>query len=406
MLNFKGKNVDFPRLRKQFEDELVANILNFWVREVYDPVRRTFYGRISHDGKKIPEASLSAVFITRIMWTFSAAYRLYPVALYKKIADEAFRILQETFRDPAHGGIYWSVLPNGKPQDTKKQFYAEAFFIYALSEYYMAFPSDRIKQLAESMVMLLERYAYDREYNGYIEAKTADWQDTDDQRLSPRELNVNKTMNTHLHILEAYTNYYRVWKTPEVKDKLQSLIRLFIDKIIDPDNFHFHLFFDANWTIRSHIVSFGHDIEGSWLLCEAAEVLADKALIHEVEQVALKMADATMREGFDRNGGLYYEKDNSHIMDKFDWWPQAESVVGFFNAWQISGVEEYLSIALKSWEFIQKYIVDRKNGDWIWGVSSDLKPVRNDKISGWKSSYHNGRMCMEMMRRIDLVKES
>lgn len=401
----KIEKTELPLLKKQFEDELVGNILNFWAREAFDPVRRTFYGRISRDGQKFPDAPLSAVFVTRIMWTFSAAYRIYPVALYKKIAGEAFRVLQETFWDPLNGGIYWSVRPDGKPMDTKKQFYAEAFFIYALAEYYMAFPENRVRQLADSMFLLMEKYAYDPAFGGYIEAKTADWQDTDDQRLSPKELNVKKSMNTHLHILEAYTNYYRVWKTEESKNKLIHLIRVFVDKIIDPKDFHFHLFFDADWTVRSEIDSYGHDIEGSWLLCEATEVAGDEELTGKVKQIALKMADVTLKEGFDESGGLYYEKEREKLNSQFDWWPQAESVVGFFNAWQLTGDDKYLNTSLKSWNFIQKYIVDKEHGEWRWGVSANLSPVRNDKINGWKSSYHNGRMCMEMMHRIDRVCE-
>jgi mannobiose 2-epimerase len=316
------------------------------------------------------------------------------------MADEAFRILQESFWDPVNGGIYWSVNPDGTPVDTKKQFYAEAFFIYALSEYYLAFKDETAKQIAESMFMLMEKFAFDSEFDGYFEAKTADWEETDDQRLSPKELNVKKSMNTHLHILEAYTNLYRIWKTEESEKQLRHLIRIFLDKIIDAETYHFHLFFDADWTVRSDIDSYGHDIEGSWLLCEAAEVLGDKELIEEVEKVAIEMAEVTKNEGLDENGGLYYEKDGDHLQEQFDWWPQAEAVVGFFNAWQLTGDEKYLGLTRQSWGFIQKYIIDPENGEWFWGVDAELKTLPNDKVNGWKAPYHNSRMCMEMMRRI------
>jgi len=397
--------LDLKKWKKEFENELTDNILNYWVKEVYDPQRKMFYGRITNSGEKFPNAPLSAVYTTRIMWTYAAAYRHYPTAIYKKMTDEAFRILREAFWDPANGGIYWSVNPDGTPVDTKKQFYAEVFFIYALSEYYLAFEDDTAKQIAISMFMLMERYAFDSEYGGYIEAKTVDWEATDDLRLSPNEPNVKKSMNTHLHILEAYINLYRVWKSEEARNKLRHLIRIFLDKIIDPKTYHFYLFFDADWTVRSDIDSYGHDIEGSWLLCEAAEVLGDKELIEEVGKIALKMAEVTKKEGLDKNGGLYYEKSGEHLHEQFDWWPQAEAVVGFFNAWQLSGKDDYLEVSNKSWEFIKKHIIDHQNGEWFWGVSDELKPLPNDKVNGWKAPYHNGRMCMEMMRRIGEITE-
>jgi len=388
-------------LKKQFENDLTDNILSYWVNNVYDPERKTFFGRIDFFENKYPAAFLSAVFTTRIMWTFSAAHRFYPKPDYKRMADEAFRILMESFWDKENGGIYWSVKPDGTPVDGKKQFYAEAFFIYALSEYYMAFNDEKALEIAETMFGLMEKYAYDPKNGGYIEACTADWQETDDQRLSPKDMDVKKSMNSHLHILEAYTNLYRAWKDEKLKNQLEHLIRIFLDKIINPKTYHFHLFFENDWDVRSEIDSYGHDIEGSWLLCEAAEVLGNKELLEEVEHIALKMADVTLEEGLHKSGGMYYEKDGDHLKDQFDWWPQAESVVGFYNAWQLTGEKKYLKQAEKSWKFIRQYIIDKEDGEWYAAVSGDLKVVKADKVNGWKAPYHNGRMCMEMLRRLE-----
>ena len=395
--------MNWKSFKKEFENELTDNILNYWVKEVYDTSRRTFFGRITNEGKKYPEAVLSAVFTTRILWTFSAAYRFYPTAIYKKMADEAFRILVETFWDNQNGGIFWSVFPDGKPEDTKKQFYAEAFFMYAMSEYWLAFKDEKAKQLAISMFMLMEKYAFDTEFGGYIEANTADWKETTDQRLSPKDLDVKKSMNTHLHILEAYTNLYRVHKVPEVEKKVEHLLRVFLDKILDEKTGHLILFFDKDWTVRSEIDSYGHDIEATWLMHEAAEVLGKKELLEEVEHVAVKMSDVAIKEGLAEHGGMYYEKAEGHLQVQFDWWPQAEAVVGFFNTYQITKNEKYLVQAQKSWKFIQDYIIDKNKGEWFWGVSAELKPLRGDKAGPWKGPYHNGRMCMEMIRRIEMV---
>lgn len=397
--------MDWHNLKKQFETELTDNILDYWAEEVYDNNRNTFYGRITNEGEKFPDAPLSAVFTTRIMWTFSAAYRFFPNAQYKKMADEAFRILIEIFWDNRNGGIFWSVFPDGKPEDTKKQFYAEAFFIYALSEYWLAFKDEKAMQMAISMFMLMEKYAFDPEFGGYIEANTEDWKETNDQRLSPKDLDVKKSMNTHLHILEAYTNLYRIHKVKEVGKKVEHLLRVFLDKILDKETGHLILFFDKDWTVRSEIDSYGHDIEATWLMYEAAEVLGKKELIEEVEHVAVKMSEVTLKEGLAQHGGMYYEKAEGHLQEQFDWWPQAEAVVGFFNTWQLTKDEKYLDYAQKSWKFIQDYIIDKKNREWFWGVGADLTPLRGDKVSPWKAPYHNGRMCMEMIRRIKMIEK-
>jgi mannobiose 2-epimerase len=392
--------LNWTKGKSEFENELTGNILNFWENKVYDPQRKTFFGKISNDNKPFPDAPHSAVLMTRILWTFSSAYRFFPKANYKTLADEAYRILMSNFWDNEHGGIFWNVTPEGNPVDTKKQFYAQAFFIYALSEYYRAFKNETVKQLAISMFMIMEKYAADPVFGGYIEANTSDWKKIEDQRLSPKDMNVRKSMNTHLHILEAYANLYRIWKDDGLKLKLESLLHIFLEKIINKGTYHFQLFFDENWSIRGDVDSYGHDIEGSWLLCEAAGVLGDNFLLKEVELVAVKMADVTIKEGLCENGGIFYEKENGELKEEFHWWPQAEAVIGFFNAWQISGNEKYLELAKKSWKFIQDYIIDHKNGDWFWGVSNNYKLLSDEKVNGWKAPYHSGRMCLEMIRRI------
>jgi len=216
---------------------------------------------------------------------------------------------------------------------------------------------------------------------------------------------VKKSMNTHLHILEAYTNLYRIYKDEKVAEKLENLIRIFLDKIIDKTTGHLILFFDMDWTVRSAIDSYGHDIEATWLLIEAAEVLGKKDLVSEVEHLISKTLKVTIKEGLASHGGMYYEKEEGHIQEQFDWWPQAEAVVGFFNAWQITKEDKYLRLAEKSWTFIQIYIIDKSNGEWFWGVDANLEPLNVDKVGSWKAPYHNGRMCMEMIRRIEMVEE-
>jgi mannobiose 2-epimerase len=216
-------------------------------------------------------------------------------------------------------------------------------------------------------------------------------------------------MNTHLHILEPYTNLYRVWKTDALASQMKNLIRTFLDHIIDQKTGHFNLFFEKDWTVRSEIISYGHDIEGAWLLTEAAEVLQDMDLLKEVEAVAIKMTHATMAEGVAGDGSLFYERESSlgHLDTDKHWWPQAEAVIGFLNAYQISGDEKYLLRSMQTWEFIKSNMLDQRNGEWYWSVDENGIPgEKNDKAGFWKCPYHNSRACMEGVRRINQILKS
>ncbi len=393
--------MNISKLKKEFEFELTDNILRYWVNEVYDPQRKTFFGRITFEGKKFADAPLSAVMVTRILWTFSAAYHLFPTAVNRKMAETAYNLIKTWFIDKQNGGIYWSIFPDGKVKDTKKQFYAQAFLIYALSEYYLAFGDESAKKLAVTTFSLMEKYAYDPVYGGYFEAKTADWKETDDQYISPADIGIKKSMNTHLHILEAYTGLSRVYVDARLRNRLEELIQLFLQKIVDMKTGHLVLFFEKDWTARSQIDSYGHDIEATWLLYEAAEATGKEEIVKAVLPAIKKMLETTIGEGISPQGGIYYEKNNGHLQQQFDWWPQAEAVVGFFNGALLFNDEKYMDYCQKTWSFIHRHITDKKQGEWFWGVDAKLQPLEMDKVNGWKAPYHNGRMCMQMIRRID-----
>ncbi len=387
-------------MNKEFENELTDNILNYWVKRVYDPQGRTFIGLIDQNEVPNPEAALGVVLISRILWTFSAAYQLYPTAVYQKIADEAYRILTENFWDKEYGGVYWSVNPNGAIEDSSKQFYAQSFAIYGLSEYARTFNHKRSKELAVSLYMLMERFAFDPVSGGYLEAKAANWTDPARDFITPAGDNTKKSMNTHLHVLEAYTNLFRIYPDGELKNKIVHILDMFTRHIINPENHHFHLFFDADWSVQSSAISFGHDIEGSWLLWEAAEVIHNNQLMETLKPILINMAYAVGNAAIDPSGGLYNESDGDHWDKNFHWWPQSEAVVGFYNAWQLTGNEQFREWSLKVWEFIKKYQVDHIHGEWHSLIGPGLKVRPASKVSPWKCPYHNGRMCIEMIRRI------
>lgn len=394
------------QLRKMLLQELTQNILPYWMIKMKDLVNGGFYGK--RDGYDVlqPDADKAIVLNTRILWTFARAAREFvdtaETAAYRETADRAYLYLQNFFIDPQYGGVYWMVNAGGKPVNTKKQIYAQAFAIYALTEYFLATDDHKSLQYAKDLYKLVEAHSFDRQHNGYLEAFDQEWNLLDDLRLSDKDANEKKTMNTHLHLLEAYTNLYRCWPAADVGHQLRNLIQLFLEKIID-DQQHFQLFFDERWNVKSAMVSFGHDIEGSWLLQEAAEVLGDEQLIRVTKAKAVVMTDTTIREGMDIDGGLMNERHGNGSLDRDKhWWPQAEALVGFVNAWQNTGSPYYLEHAARVWQFIEEKLIDREAGEWFWRVDANGSVIRLEEKAGpWKCPYHNGRALLELLSRLE-----
>lgn len=386
-------------LKNEMQDILQNNILSFWQKNMADVVNGGFIGCINGMNKIIPQSDKGAVLNTRILWTFSAAYRLFRKKEYLDIASRAKDYILHYFYDKEYGGIYWSVDYKGNPKDTKKQIYALGFAIYGFSEYYRATQDKESLDYAISLFNKIEEYSFDKNKNGYCEALTREWGEIADMRLSEKDANEKKTMNTHLHILEPYTNLLRVWKDDRLKKQLKNLISIFTDKILNKETNHLGLFFDEDWDPKSDIISYGHDIEASWLLHEAALVLGDEQVLKEVEKIVPKIARAAS-EGITDDGSMIYEKSelNKHIDNECHWWVQAEAVVGYINLYQYFGDEDALQKALKTWAFIKDRLIDYKKGEWFWSILPDGNTnTHDDKAGFWKCPYHNGRMCMEMI---------
>jgi len=389
--------------RKAFAKELKDNILRYWMTRSVDDRNGGFIGRIGDDRKPDYEAAKSLVLNTRILWTFSAAYRVFGDGRYLAVAERAYEYVTDKFADRKHGGFFWMVDARGNPADDRKQVYGQAFAIYALAEYYRAAGRKEALDKAIETHLLLERHGYDPVNRGYIEARARDWSETDRLALGGGDMNERKSMNTHLHVLEAYTNLYRAWPAEELNRKHKELIAVMLDHIVDPETAHFRLFFDDEWNNKSDLISYGHDIEGSWLLTEAAELSGDEALLQRTKRTAIRMAEATLAEGVDADGGLLNEADAQGRTDtNKDWWPQAEAVVGFYNAYQLTGEEKYLEASRRSWSFIERFMIDREDGEWFGSVDREGRPIGggHGKVSAWKCPYHNGRACIEMMERL------
>jgi mannobiose 2-epimerase len=398
--------------QKQFSSQISQHLfdfyLPFWCGPALDLKNGGWMGWLSNDLTPDRSRPKGLIVHARILWAFSAAHRVKADPLYKQMAERAHAFLMEKFWDPEHGGAFWRIDDAGKMLEDDKKCYGQAFVIYALTEFYRAFGNPIALARAKELFELIELHAHDANYGGYLEVCRRDWSEAgSDARLSERDMNEKKSMNNHLHVLEAYTNLYRVWREPRVAERLRELIDLFPARILDSRTKHLHHFFDAQWQVRSDTYTFGHDIEASWLLCEAVEELGDEKRSKAVAAVVLQMAEAAFDEGLGADGALCYEGRNGQIIDSgHECWPQAEAIVGFLNAYHLSGDGKFLAAALRVWNYIENNLVDRRHGEWFWRINPDgLPDAKLPKVSEWKGPYHATRACLESIRRLDRLTE-
>ncbi|MCX7681070.1 MAG: AGE family epimerase/isomerase [Anaerolineae bacterium] len=404
----EGRLIDQSTLQRYIhkaEAELRQNILPFWIAHTVDRERGGFYGSITNALVVDREAPRGALLTSRILWTYSAAYRRYHALEYLEMARWAYHDLMTRFWDAEYGGLYWMADACGRPLRMRKQVYGQAFGIYALSEYARATGDEEALHQAIALFRVLEDHSHDPENRGYFEAYTRDWQLETDLRLSDVDLNEKKSMNTHLHVMEAYTNLLRVWDDALLRARQAELIEIMMERIVNPHTGHLILFFDECWRPRSDHISFGHDIEASWLLVEAAEVAGEHRLIEATRPLAVRIAQAVYEEALAADGGLLYEATPAGIIQsQTEWWPQAEAVVGFLNAYHISGEPHFLNAALRCWDYIEEHLVDRQYGEWFRAVNRDGTVREHElKVSFWKCPYHNGRACLEMIQRLEAL---
>jgi mannobiose 2-epimerase len=387
-------------LRGELIDNLRNNILNYWIEKMVDP-RGGFYGRRDGNDNLDADAPKGAVLNARILWSFSAAYRVLGDKEYLDMATRAKREIIDRFYDREFGGIYWSLDANGNPLDTKKQFYAIGFAIYGLSEYARATGDAEALDYAVRLFRDNEAHSRDRERGGYREAQTRDWHDIADMRLSDKDANSSKTMNTHLHIIEPYTNLLRVWRSDELVEATRSLLCVFLDRIVaSGKRGHMGLFFDDDWHRQDGEISYGHDIEASWLLLETAQVLGDADLLSRTLAETERIAEAAL-EGRCADGSMVYERhaNGTYDNDKH-WWVQAECVIGQVYLAKFHSQSWRLERAAQTWQYIKDNLVDREGGEWHWSRSGGAINRRDDKAGFWKCPYHNTRMCLEVYERL------
>lgn len=398
-------------------EELAGNILPFWPKHGRDLPSKGFFGSLRYGNEGDAAEPRSVVMTARHLWTYSAASRVLNDSSWMDTADYAYAALTDNFVDRKHGGVFWSVHADGSPCVEKKQIYGEAFALYAFSEYARALAEVRKDGEAAAAAFdharavwnLLETHARDRSGGGYVEARARDWSATTDLKLSGKDIDCAKSMNTNLHVVEAYTAFYRTLSIAfpddidllsRVAASLATLVRATTEKIIGSDG-HLDLYFTQDWKPIGDIVSFGHDIEASWLLWEAACELKNAALKNGIREAVLRLAEISLAEGVsDASGALDNEIHGGRRDSTRVWWCQAEAVVGFFNAWQISSDERFLDAAEKTWNWIMTRQKDAEGGDWHASVAPDGRPLFSELKGGnWKTGYHNGRCCMELIER-------
>jgi mannobiose 2-epimerase len=392
-----------PDWPAEFQNVLQQNILKFWIDHAIDRESGGMIGWLDRQGNPIPPGTKSLVQQARVVWTFSAAYERIPQPEYKEAATHTLKFLREKMWDAKHGGFYWLVDRDGHVVDDQKHLYGESFAIYALAEYARAFNDADARREALSLFQLIDQKAHDITNGGYFEAFSTDWNLQIKNQMAI-DLPGRKSMNTHIHLLESLTTLYKTTGNRQVRSRLEELLDICMNKILDPRQGYLRLYFNNDWkpAENSDISSYGHEIELSWLITESAEALG-RSEFPSVKRATLALVTHALRDGFNRDsGGLYYEgpaqgpaKDK-----KMSWWVEAETLVGLLNAYQLTGQQEYRRRFEQQADYVLTHFVDSEYGEWFNQIEPDGK-ITGNKADAWKGPYHAGRACLEVMQRLE-----
>lgn len=389
-------------LRSRVRSILDEQLVPFWTDPILFAREDGFVGRMDGQNRIDPKGDQGAVYYSRLLWTYSALARQEVVnRIYEDLADRAYDYLQRFFFDDEFGGVFWLLDWEGGAIDVQKRTYAQGFYLYALCEYSLLKKEEWIADDCKQQFDLIQSKTRDEVHDGYLEVFTRDWTFVEDGRLSDKEPVSAKSMNTHLHVIEAFSAYSRLENSDGAIAALRSVLLLFLDKVVDPSSGHLLQTMDQDWNIISKPISFGHDIEASWLLMEAAEKVGEKEIIDRTKKVALRLVKLTLEKGVDTDGGLFNERgEDGHLDDDKHWWPQVEAAVGLVNAWEMTGNEDYLRKALWVWDYFENSIIDQSKGSCFFRVTKEGVPyAKENKIGPWKGPYHSVRACLELIKR-------
>lgn len=383
----------------EIRKELVNGIIPFW-KNLRDDEYGGYYGLLDYDLNLDKKAEKGCILNSRITWFFANAYLLLKDESLLDEAKHGYEFLKNKCLDKEYGGIYWSLNYDGTPKDTTKHTYNQAFCIYALSTYYAASKDAEALKIAMQLFEKIETTCMDEA--GYLEAFTRDFKPESNEKLSENGVLADKTMNTLLHVFEAYTELYRVSKEIKVKERLMWIMDVFADKVYNPKLHRQEVFFDKNYNSIIDLHSYGHDIETAWLMDRGTEVLGDETYTERMGAITRDLTSQIYKVAFDGHS-LANECEKGVVNEHRVWWVQAEAIVGFLNGYEKDPQKkEYLEAAESIWEFIKEHVMDKREGsEWFWEVDKEGKPYEGRPIvEPWKCPYHNGRMCMEVIRRM------
>lgn len=399
-MNASSLSIQATQLQAECQEELIA-IADWWVNYTQDQEQGGFYGEVLADNSPVKQANKGVILNARILWFFSEVAEKVDKPEYKIAADRAYLYVMNYFVDKEYGGVYWELDSTGKPVNTKKQIYAQAFVIYAFCSYYkLTNNSEALKQTLH-LFELIEQYAIDHVNDGYLEAFTREWNLIDDLRLSDKDLNYPKSQNTHLHIMEAYTSLYELVSNKVIGAALRYNIEMFDRFMIDRKSRHLRMFMDMQWKDFSPGFTYGHDIEAVWLIGKALETLGDEQYYDYLFPDLLAIAQTNLKEAIAEDGHLKdaYDFASGSISDISVWWVQAEALVGYLYIYSVTKDEKYFFAAENLWRYIKQHQIDSENGEWLWLSNLDDQSLQPDyKVGFWKCPYHNGRAMMEVSR--------
>ena len=380
----------------ELRQELTEHLIPFW-KGLRDDDRGGYVGLVDYDLTRRPEAERGCILNSRILWFFSEAFLTLKDHSLLEEAHHAYAMLQRML-DREHGGVYWSLNADGTVLDGTKHTYNQAFAIYALSAYARASGKEEPLALARELFRTVEERCFDGE--GYLEAFSVDWQPAGNEKLSENGVEAKRTMNTLLHVLEGYTGLYQAEGGEIVRQRLVWILNTWAEKFYNPEKRRQEVFFDLDYNTLIDLHSFGHDIETSWLADRTLELLDDPELTRRIRPLLLSLADCTLAAAWTPDNGFANESEKGVVDQTRVWWVQAEALVGFLNAWQKTGEDRYLTAAQAQWTYIRAKMIDPRPGsEWFWSVEEDGTPIEKPIVEPWKCPYHNGRMCMEVIRR-------